>query len=124
MSADSRRGIAWTPEMYWQIREREISHKLQLLRGAVDECHAARQVLMAISETAKIHEPEWEQAQSAAMASLRRAKTANTQLRRMVAAVRDTIRIRPNYAEALTDRTLQTLDNASQLCAYLEAHGF
>lgn len=116
--------VQWTPDMYWQVREREIKKVLTRLREAVESCEQARRVLLAVSETAKLNSDEWDTAQSAAMHSLRTARFAKTQLRKMVANARDTIRIRPEYAQALTERTSETLDTASKLCEYLDAHGF
>lgn len=124
MPTGNAHGVSFTPEMYWLIREREIGRKLQLVKDSIDECEAARRVLLNLSGTAKIHDPEWEQAQARAMASLRRARTNKMALRRMVANARDTIRIRPAYAEVLSEKTAAILDTASRLCEYLDAHGF
>lgn len=116
--------VKLTPAVYWHIREREIAKVLTSLRDAVDACERARHTLMVVSETAKLNSDEWNTAQSAAMSALRKARSNKTQLRRMVANARDTIRIRPEYAAELHQSTAATLDTASKLCEYLDAHGF
>ena len=116
--------LKFTPEMYWRVRERELARKLQLVKDAIDECEQARNVLVNLSDTAKLNDPNWEDAQNAAMRSLRKARGAKTQLRNWVGHARDTIRIKPYLAEAVPQSVVDTLDTASRLCEYLDAHGF
>lgn len=124
MSTASNRDAQFTAEVYWRVRERELIRKLELVKQGVDKCEAARKVLYNLSETVKIHEPLWEDAQAAAMASLRSTRTNRAALRRMVVNMKDTIRIRPTYAAAIGPKTVELLDTASRLCDYLDAHGY
>lgn len=124
MSTAGSRDVRYAPELFWQIRERELGRKLAALKTAIEDCEQARRVLYEISETAKLNEPQWDTAQSSAMSCLRRARATKTTVRRMIASLRDTIRIRPHLAEAVTPKTTDMLDTATRLCEYLDVHGY
>lgn len=124
MPASGRPDLKFTPEFYWSLRKQEIAHITKLVQESVDECTRHQACLLALSQTAKLHEPDWEEAKSAAMAALRRARMNRSRLRKAIANARDTIRIKPHLAEAVTDDLREMLDLGSKTLDYLEAHGY
>jgi len=124
MPAGGARELRFGPDLYWSIRRRELAHVSKLLQDSVGEVQRHQDALLKLSDTAKLHEPDWVEAQTAAMHALRRARTNRTRLRRMVAGIRDTLRIRTNIAEAMPSDFPELLDKASMTLDYLEAHGY
>lgn len=112
------------PALYWRMREQELTRLCNDLRRRVEECADWQRKLVALSDTAKLRSEQWEQTMSGAARSLRAARTARTRVRKQVASMRDTLRIRKNLADGAPAGLSETLDNASQQLELLEAHGY
>lgn len=124
MPTGASRLYAQPPEYYWLARERELAKQITRVRELVEIVNTHQRALVAMWDTAKINQSDWEETARAAKQAMRNARAARTHMSKMIGHMQDTIRIRPHLAAAVTDHMRGAMDTAKKTAEYLEAHGY
>lgn len=124
MPTSARQKYELPADYFWRIRKRELAHKVQLTREAVDRATEHQRCLVLMWDTAFTNQLDWKEATDLATAAVRQARAHRTSLRKMVLHLKDTLKIRPNLASECPESMKDAIEMASRLCDYMDAHGF